>query len=154
MATRWILFGTLFASLLFYFCDSIFKHIPVFFTTLCFLLTRHLIQVSALCQAKLWRKMLIVACDNSGRRLRNRGPSCCTWFGQTETRFYSRRHHTSHVLLSPVTAIQSQGDWWIWNIIYEIASVVLQEMITKDLHEVYFWNQEFWRTLATLLRYW
>ena len=73
----------------------------------------------------------LVACDNSGRRLRNRGPSCCTRFGQTETRFYSHRHHTSHILLPPVTALQYKA-----TMTDRIASVVLQEMITKIIFEI------------------
>ena len=65
--------------------------------------------VGPLSCAKLWGKMLIVAC--AGRRLRNRGPSCSTWFRQTETRFYSCRHHTTHILLPPSSHFNTKSRW-------------------------------------------
>ena len=83
--------------------------------------------VGPLSCAKLWGKMLIVAC--AGRRLRNRGPSCSTWFRQTETRFYSRRHHTTHILLPPVISIRSHGE--SRSLLDRIDSVLLLEMISN-----------------------
>ena len=48
---------------------------------------------------------------------------------------FTSSHHTSHILLPPVTALQYKA-----MMTDRIASVVLQKMITK-----------FWRALATLL---